>query len=285
MLKRMTKHTLCLTAALTVALSGSAWVGTTYAASDSKDAVSVAKDLVGKDYSAYEESPSKGFDAPGLVYYIFQTLDYKIPRSLDDQFSMKQPTITKLSSVEPGDVMFFGKKDDPQFTAIYLGNDRFIMASKEKDEVVTRTLTSSYKDRFIGAKRVLSKADQARVNIILDAEKYLGTPYLFGAKYGQTDTFDCSSFVKTVFAQNGYSLPRVSRNQANEGTYISKSNLKVGDLVFFTTKDSGGKIGHVGIYSGDGMMIHTYGEGGVKYSTIEKGWWKDHYVTARRILK
>jgi cell wall-associated NlpC family hydrolase len=70
-----------------------------------------------------------------------------------------------------------------------------------------------------------------------------------------------------------------------EGTYVSRANLQVGDLVFFTTKDSNGKIGHVGIYVGDGNMIHTYGDGGVKYSTIEKGWWNDHYVTARRLLK
>lgn len=285
MLKRMDKHIICLTAALTVALSGGAWAGTTYAAADDMDAVSFAKDMVGKEYTAYEETPSKGFDAAGLIYYIFKTLDYGLPRSLDDQFGMDKPLIRELSSVQPGDVMFFGKKGEPQFNGIYIGRNRFIMASKEKDEVVTRTLTDSYKERFIGARRVLSKADRTRVNIILDAEKYLGTPYVFGAKYGQTKTFDCSSFVKTVFAENGYSLPRVSRDQAKEGEYVSRKNLNVGDLVFFTTRKSGNKIGHVGIYAGDGMMIHTFGEGGVKYSTIEKGWWDDHFVIARRILK
>lgn len=135
----------------------------------------------------------------------------------------------------------------------------------------------------------LSEADKKRIKTILYGEQYLGTPYEFGADYGQTKTFDCSSFTKTVFAKIGINLPRVSRDQAKQGTYVSKSNLKVGDLLFFTTparenKSGYSKIGHVGIYAGDGMMIHTYGEGGVKYSTIEDGWWDDHYVTARRII-
>ena len=90
---------------------------------------------------------------------------------------------------------------------------------------------------------------------------------------------DCSSFTKTVFAEYGITLPRVSRDQAKEGTFVSKSNLQAGDLVFFTTVDSGKNIGHVGIYVGDGMMIHTYGAGGVKFTSINKEWWADHYVT------
>ncbi|TVY10344.1 NlpC/P60 family protein [Paenibacillus cremeus] len=159
-----------------------------------------------------------------------------------------------------------------------------IMASSAKDSVITEPV-SKHTSQFIGAKRVLSALDQKRVNLVLLAQQYLGTPYDFGAAYGQTKTFDCSSFTKWIFAHNGVTLPRVSRDQAQEGTFISKANLETGDLVFFSTPDSKGKIGHVGMYVGDGMMIHTYGAGGVKFSTIETGWWKDHYITARRVLK
>ena len=81
------------------------------------------------------------------------------------------------------------------------------------------------------------------------------------------------SFVKTVFAEYGITLPRVSRDQAKEGKFVSKSNLQTGDLVFFTTVDSGKNIGHVGIYVGNGNMIHTYGEGGVKFTSMNKEWW------------
>jgi peptidoglycan DL-endopeptidase LytE len=281
--KRAIKRTFYVSAAFTILMSGGL-AGTAHGAADDMDAVSLTREMVGTDYAKGQETPSRGFDASGLVHYIYETLDYDIPRLMSAQYKMDKPFIKSLNSIEPGDLIFFGNNGYISFNGIYMGNNQFVMASKAKDEVVTRSL-NAYKDQFIGARRVLSSMDRLRVNIILDARKYLGTPYVFGAKYGQTETFDCSSFVKTVYAQNGIDLPRVSRNQALEGKYISRSNLQVGDLVFFTTKDSGSKIGHVGIYVGDGMMIHTYGDGGVKYSTIESGWWNNHYVTARRMIQ
>lgn len=283
MFKRVVKCTVSVSAAAAILFSGG-MIGTAYGAASDMDAVSLAREMAGKDYAAGQSAPSKGFDASGLVHYVFQTLNYDIPRYMNDQYRMDKPFIKNAADLEPGDIVFFGQNGYISFNGIYMGGNQFAMASKSKDEVVIRN-TGSYADQFIGARRVLSKEDQLRANLILDARAYLGTPYVFGAKYGQTDTFDCSSFVKTVFAQNGITLPRVSRDQALKGTYVSRSNLEVGDLLFFTTKDSGGKIGHVGIYVGDGMMIHTYGEGGVKYSKMSTGWWDDHYVTARRLTQ
>ncbi|WP_248929503.1 C40 family peptidase [Paenibacillus hamazuiensis] len=283
MFKRNLLRTAGVTAAMTVMLTG-AFAGQAFAAYDDMDAVSIVKKMVGKDYDAGSESPSQGFDASGLIFYVYDLLDYNMPRGLSAQYKMNKPLIKSLSSVKEGDVLFFGSGSTPNTSGIYIGNDKMILASKSKDEVIIQPINSTFEKSFIGARRVLSANDQKRVQLVLDARKYLGTPYVFGAKYGQTKTFDCSSFMKTIFAENGITLPRVSRNQAKEGKFVSKSNLDVGDLVFFTTKDSGGKIGHVGMYAGNGMMIHTYGEGGVKYSTIETGWWKDHYVTARRVI-
>lgn len=139
-------------------------------------------------------------------------------------------------------------------------------------------------DDVSGSPRMVSETDYTRARIIKTARKYLGTPYVYGAKYGQTKTFDCSSFAKTVFAENNMTLPRVSRDQAKRGIPIKRNELKMGDLVFFTTDESRGVIGHVGIYVGNGEMIHTYGKGGVKYSRIDTGYWNDHYITARRVL-
>lgn len=173
--------------------------------------------------------------------------------------------------------------DDP-FNGILMGSRELAAAFRMGEEEAPRSL-AVYNGQSAVARRGLSDTDRMRANLILDARKYLGTPYLFGAKYGQTETFDCSSFVKTVFAQNGIELPRVSRSQALEGRYVSRSDLQPGDLVFFTTEKSDGRIGHVGLYAGDGMMIHTYGNGGVKYSTIESGWWSSRYVTARRLIR
>lgn len=120
--------------------------------------------------------------------------------------------------------------------------------------------------------------------IISTGEKYLGTPYEYGAKSGQTRTFDCSSFTQHVFKQNGIDLPRNSRQQSTVGTTVSKSQLKKGDLLFFTTKSSGGKIGHVGIYAGDNKILHTWGPGGVRYDSLSTGWLQDGFVTAKRVI-
>ncbi|MBP3963308.1 C40 family peptidase [Paenibacillus lignilyticus] len=114
--------------------------------------------------------------------------------------------------------------------------------------------------------------------IISTAKKYLGTPYKYGVSTSTTRYFDCSSFTKYVFKKYGTTLPRTSKSQSKVGSYVSKSNLKPGDLVFFYKP-----IHHVGIYIGNGKMIHTYGKPGVMISSINSGWWSDHYATARRV--
>lgn len=120
--------------------------------------------------------------------------------------------------------------------------------------------------------------------IIKTGNRYLGTPYDFGAKFGQTRTFDCSSYVKTVYAKHGITLPRTSRDQALKGKHVSMSNLKKGDLVFFKSAGSSSKrITHVAIYAGNNKLLHTYGKGGVKYTEFSK-YWKNRYVKARRVL-
>ncbi|WP_309299328.1 C40 family peptidase [Paenibacillus sp. YYML68] len=116
-------------------------------------------------------------------------------------------------------------------------------------------------------------------DVIATSKSYMGTPYKFGAKLGQTKVFDCSSFVWTVFNQYGKKLPRTSKEMSKVGTYVSKANLKPGDLVFFYSP-----IHHVGIYIGNGKVIHTYGAPGVTISDMTKGWWKNNYTTARRVM-
>ncbi|TDF95586.1 NlpC/P60 family protein [Paenibacillus piri] len=116
-------------------------------------------------------------------------------------------------------------------------------------------------------------------SVISTGKKYMGTPYKFGAKAGQTRTFDCSSFTQYVYGKHGVKLPRTSKAQSKVGTYVSKNNLKPGDLVFFYSP-----VHHVGIYIGNGKMLHTYGAGGVKITNMNSSFWKSKYKTARRVL-
>ncbi|WP_245596766.1 C40 family peptidase [Shimazuella kribbensis] len=121
--------------------------------------------------------------------------------------------------------------------------------------------------------------------IIATGEKFLGTPYQYGAASGQTRTFDCSSFTQYVFKQNGIKLLRSSRQQYTQGTSVARNQIKKGDLLFFTTSHSGGKIGHVGIYAGNNKILHTWGSKGVQYESLDRAWLKQGYVGAKRVIK
>ncbi|TMV43403.1 NlpC/P60 family protein [Paenibacillus mesophilus] len=122
--------------------------------------------------------------------------------------------------------------------------------------------------------------------IISNGLSYRGTPYVFGAKSGRTSAFDCSSFTQYLYKKQGISLPRDSRQQSRVGSYVSRSNLKRGDLVFFWTNRTGrGTVGHVAIYMGNGKLLHTYKKGvGVTTSNLNSSYWSSHYMTARRVL-
>lgn len=94
-------------------------------------------------------------------------------------------------------------------------------------------------------------------NIINLAKRYMGVPYVFGSPAGYTRTFDCSSFTQWVYYKNGIRLPRVARSQAKLGVYVPVSKLQRGDLLFFHFPGRNVRIGHVGIYAGNGYMIHS----------------------------
>lgn len=116
--------------------------------------------------------------------------------------------------------------------------------------------------------------------IIATSKQYLGVPYLYG---GTTPAgFDCSGFVQYVFAKNGITLPRVSRDQYKVGTSVSYSNLRPGDLVFFSLAKNG-VVDHEGIYVGNGQFINAASSKGVTIYTLGS-YWNSVYIGAKRII-
>ncbi len=136
---------------------------------------------------------------------------------------------------------------------------------------------------FAGEKGARVKIAERTVTgnqIVDEATKYLGVPYVYASASPEAG-FDCSGLVYYVYTKLGYDMKRTAADQATQGVYVSKEELIPGDLVFF---GSSSYINHVGIYVGDGMMIHSPKPGlSVTYATIMEGYHCNNYVTARRL--
>ncbi|MFJ3230235.1 NlpC/P60 family protein [Streptomyces sp. NPDC086787] len=95
------------------------------------------------------------------------------------------------------------------------------------------------------------------------AQSKLGTPYQYGAT--GTATFDCSGLTSWAYRQAGVTIPRISQDQANAGTHLTRSQLQVGDLVIFY-----GDHHHVGLYAGNGQVLHAPRTGTVvRYESMD----------------
>ena len=112
-------------------------------------------------------------------------------------------------------------------------------------------------------------------------QKWQGTQY----GYGGTDQqgIDCSALMveayKDIYA---IQLPRTTESQAKLGKRTKQKKLRAGDLIFFKT---GFTRRHVGIYMDDGIFVHASESSGVMKSSLEAGYWADHYWKARRIIE
>lgn len=116
--------------------------------------------------------------------------------------------------------------------------------------------------------------------VIANSMNYIGVPYVFGGT--SPSGFDCSGYVRYVFANAGIYLPRTADAQYEVGTPISRAELVPGDLVFFSTYEYGPS--HVGIYLGDGNFINASSSRGVAIDSLHSGYWGSCYIGARRVL-
>ncbi len=120
-------------------------------------------------------------------------------------------------------------------------------------------------------------------NMIAEAEKYLGYPYVWGGSSPST-SFDCSGFVSWVINNcgNGWSVGRLSANGLlGICTVVSASEAQPGDLIFFQGTYNTSGASHVGIYVGNGMMIHCGNP--IQYTSIETSYWQSHFLCYGRL--
>jgi len=115
------------------------------------------------------------------------------------------------------------------------------------------------------------------------------TAYLYrGIRYRYTGStprgFDCSGFTSYVYRKKGVALPHSAAEQFGHGKKVNGSNMKPGDLVFFSTTRRG--ISHVGIYAGEGKFVHASSGGGrVRVDTLRSGYYSQRFRGARRVSK
>lgn len=151
-------------------------------------------------------------------------------------------------------------------------NFKNIMNEVDASENESTTTTSSSS----------STSNSKAQKVVAMAKSKLGCKYVWGAQ--GPNTFDCSGLMWYCFKNAANkNLPRTSKEQSKVGTKISKSNLQAGDMVFFNTSGSG--VSHVGLYIGNGNMIHAPKPGDVvKTVSINSNYYTKKFVTARRVL-
>ena len=125
--------------------------------------------------------------------------------------------------------------------------------------------------------------DEEFANMIREAEKYLGMAYVWGG-YSPTGGFDCSGFVSYVINHcgNGWNVGRLTANGLRGiCAPVSASDAKPGDLIFFQGTYNTSGASHVGIYVGNGMMIHCGNP--IQYTSINSNYWQQHFLSFGRI--
>ncbi len=118
--------------------------------------------------------------------------------------------------------------------------------------------------------------------LVSEARTWIGTPYKWGGH--DKSGADCSGFLMEVFkAAVDVKIPRTTKDQREQCIEVDRDNISVGDIIFFTSNKSEGKIAHVGMYVGDGRMIHASSSRGVVEDDLSMKYYINHFKSIGRV--
>lgn len=180
----------------------------------------------------------------------------------------------KVASLSSGAVVQIVGVDGGWYKVTYNGTTGYVSS----DYMVTVKDSAGSRGDDTAAAAAASLGQQ----IVDYAKQFIGTPYVYGGN--GPNGFDCSGFTKYVYAHFGYTLNRTATDQLSNGTAVSKSELQIGDLVFFKNNTSK-PVSHVGIYIGGGQFIHaSTNQYKVQIDNLSSGYYARVYVYGRNIL-
>ena len=205
--------------------------------------------------------------------------------------------VRKANGLKKGQVLKLGK-------ALKMPKNSYTQSTKKKKFKIAKTKTTRQEKKLAKAlmnikSKKTTKASKSKkfalgdiffkgsdksVKITKLAKKKLGRRYVWGA-VGQKNTFDCSGLTSYVCKKNGITIPRTSIRQSKHGKYVSRKDLKPGDLIFFdTSKRRKGYVNHVGIYLGNDKFIHaSSAKKKVVITKLGKSFYSKRYKGARRV--
>lgn len=189
-----------------------------------------------------------------------------------DKIKMHNVSIYNIMGITEGNHHFSKYQEN-------ISSDITYISYRKKNNYIEETYIEEEENEIKGELQVLQ-------NIENTAKSFLGVPYVWGAT--GPNKFDCSGFTQWVYREAGINIPRVSKNQARVGQYVSYDNLQRGDMVFFDTKKRRtGRVCHVGIYLGNGNFIHasSAGKSVVIYNFDKKPFYKKSFLWGRRVIK
>ena len=134
--------------------------------------------------------------------------------------------------------------------------------------------------RYSGSTDYVTSSSEVRQQLLRQFKRWEGTPYRYGGS--SLNGVDCSAFVQNTYrVKFNKRIPRTTRTQIKVGKRIKKSQLRVGDIVFFKT---GRNSMHNGIYMGNAKFMHASSSKGVTISSLNNNYWRKRYLTSRRVL-
>jgi cell wall-associated NlpC family hydrolase len=191
--------------------------------------------------------------------------------------------LAKTYVVRPGDTLYSVAKSSGISLAQLMVLNKGISANlklgqrlnlPESARITTTSIKNTTKTRV--------NRSSGSSSVVQAAYRNLGARYVWGAS--RPGAFDCSGFTMYVMRQSGISLPHSSSAQFRMGRSVSRGNLQAGDLVFFSL-GTRGVVGHVGVYIGNGRMIHASTPStGVIVSSLSERYYVNRYLGARRVM-